>query len=189
LLKGGTCNNHYLLRNKELSTINKPKIQINTHKQGNADYGFLSSIFLVPRLCLGTQFWRFRLHSVAEPQRLRYEAEPRNERTFVFFKIDGLVKSQKVPIFAIPAKVLTKLGLAECNNFNTFWMPDRVRHDGFGTSYQFAKIRIAAQTNPYFNRSKPCSFVLHHCSGLLSNKYIINCISLTKATRGSCFPE
>jgi len=48
-------------------------------------------IFLVPRLCLIFSFpgsawernsWRLRLHLVAEPQRLRYEAEPRNERIY-----------------------------------------------------------------------------------------------------------
>ena len=38
--------------------------------------------FLVPRLCLGTILRRLCLHLVAEPQALRYKAEPRNERQY-----------------------------------------------------------------------------------------------------------
>ena len=44
---------------------------------------FTVKIFLVPRLCLGTEFWKLCLNLVAEPLRLRYEAEPRNERKAV----------------------------------------------------------------------------------------------------------
>jgi hypothetical protein len=45
---------------------------------------------------------------------------------------DELVKSQKSTLFVIPAKAKQR----ESSNFNGFWMPDQVRHDGFWTFYE-----------------------------------------------------
>ena len=49
--------------------------------------------------------------------------------------IDELVKSQKSTLFVIPAKAKQR----ESSNFNRFWMPDQVRHDGFWTFYESIK--------------------------------------------------
>jgi len=48
-------------------------------------------------------------------------------------KIDGYVNSRNMPDRSFRRT-------PESSKFNTFWMPDQVRHDGFGTFYEFIKI-------------------------------------------------
>jgi hypothetical protein len=54
---------------------------------------------------------------------------------------DGVVKSRKILFSVIPAKaghVVTRSeASALSSKFNAFWMPDQVRHDDFGTFYDF----------------------------------------------------
>ena len=47
---------------------------------------------------------------------------------------DGFVKSRESLENVIPAK-------AGISKFNYFWMPDQVRHDGFGTFYEIVNYR------------------------------------------------
>ena len=34
----------------------------------------------------------------------------------------------------------------ESSNFNYFWMPDQVRHDGFGTFYEAIKLKTVVKS-------------------------------------------
>ena len=54
------------------------------------------------------------------------------------FKYDELVINQEFPFLSFRRK-------PESSIFNTFWMPDQVRHDGFGTFYETVKYDLFKQ--------------------------------------------